>query len=532
MNLEQMKCLPPEEQVKLFKKLDEIRAAGKSTNYACLPIDNTEVLTPHGWQAGDKIVVGDVVMGYNSETKENQWCEVLNTHLYKNAYVEEWGHTNWKVESTLDHRWVGQVLKQVGPTKGEHKKFWVDCEVTTSQFKQTFNILNTAPYAGGGSLVKPHEAALVAWLLSDGYYKWSELSETTSSSAGKKKGIVASIAQASHKFQEEIRDVLRQNSIHFEEDSLNSLNENTVTSFRLKSSDIREFLDRVVGSRLQKHEVDWVSWVLKLRNESLVAFVYNFWLADGDTKKNVNKKYMTIKQNRGKIADAVLLAGYLLGFNVTHRGSDKISTIRFQKKRRHTTCQEFKMLSSRTTDVFCLTTELDTFVIKQNGVITITGNCQYGAGVKTVARTAKVSDAIAKKLHEGYHKLNWSIAKIASMMVVKKTDFGDWQINPINKMWYSLRSDKDRFSTLIQGTGAYILDLWLYHGERLAKQRGLDWTLVGQFHDELILEIPVGEEDVYKQLVADALDKVNQQLKLNRELACDIKFGDRYSDIH
>jgi hypothetical protein len=158
--------------------------------------------------------------------------------------------------------------------------------------------------------------------------------------------------------------------------------------------------------------------------------------------------------------------------------------------------------------------------------------CQYGAGAATIARTAKVSMAVAKKLHAAYHKMNWSIAKIASMMVVKKTDFGDWQLNPINKMWYSLRSDKDRFSTLIQGTGAYTLDLWLYHCERLAKQRGLQWKLLGQMHDELIAEVPEGEEDVYRQLVADAMGKVNDQLKLNRELACDINFGERYSDIH
>jgi DNA polymerase I-like protein with 3'-5' exonuclease and polymerase domains len=123
--------------------------------------------------------------------------------------------------------------------------------------------------------------------------------------------------------------------------------------------------------------------------------------------------------------------------------------------------------------------------------------CQYGAGVKTIARTAKVSERIAKKLHEAYHKMNWSIAKIASMMTVKKTDFGMWQLNPINKMWYSLRSDKDRFSTLIQ-----------------------------------VLEIDEDMQDEYKQLVADGLQKVNGQLKLNRELACDIKFGKRYSDIH
>lgn len=50
--------------------------------------------------------------------------------------------------------------------------------------------------------------------------------------------------------------------------------------------------------------------------------------------------------------------------------------------------------------------------------------------------------------------------------------------------------------------------------------------------DELIIELDEAKQDEYKQLVADGLQAVNDQLKLNRELACDIKFGDRYSDIH
>ena len=157
---------------------------------------------------------------------------------------------------------------------------------------------------------------------------------------------------------------------------------------------------------------------------------------------------------------------------------------------------------------------------------------QYGAGVKTIARTAKVSMAVAKRLHAAYHKLNWSIATISSMMVVKKTSIGDWQLNPINKMWYSLRSDKDRFSTLIQGTASYILDLWLYHCERLAALRGLEYLLIGQVHDELILRVMDGTEEKYRHLVDDALQVVNSTLKLNRELACEINFGQKYSDIH
>lgn len=158
--------------------------------------------------------------------------------------------------------------------------------------------------------------------------------------------------------------------------------------------------------------------------------------------------------------------------------------------------------------------------------------CQYGAGVATIARTAKCSQTIAKKLHNAYHKMNWTIAKISSLMKVKKTSFGEWQWNPISKYWYSLRSEKDRFSTLIQGSGAYILDLWLYHCERLAKKRNMEWLLLGQFHDELVEEHDDGKDDEYGALIADALQCVNDMLKLNRELACGIDFGYKYSEIH
>ena len=107
-----------------------------------------------------------------------------------------------------------------------------------------------------------------------------------------------------------------------------------------------------------------------------------------------------------------------------------------------------------------------------------------------------------------------------------------FQKNPVNGFWYSLRSDKDRVSTLIQGLGSYILDVWLLNIFYLAGQRSLEVMLLGQFHDEVIIEIPKGLEEEYKALLKDAMEKVNKQLKLNRELACDIQFGNNYSEIH
>lgn len=157
---------------------------------------------------------------------------------------------------------------------------------------------------------------------------------------------------------------------------------------------------------------------------------------------------------------------------------------------------------------------------------------QYGAGVKTVARSAKVSEAVAKKLHAGYNKLNWSVAKIASLMKTKKTSFGEWQINPVNKFWYSLRNEKDRFSTLVQGTAAYVFDIWLYQCYQLSKQRGVPYNLLCQMHDDQALRLKDGDEEITETLVRDALKKVNEMLKLNVEIKCDVAFGKNGGEIH
>ncbi len=157
---------------------------------------------------------------------------------------------------------------------------------------------------------------------------------------------------------------------------------------------------------------------------------------------------------------------------------------------------------------------------------------QYGAGVKTVARSCKVSEKIAKKLHKAYNDLNWSVAKIASMMVVKTTSTGMWQKNPVNGLWYSLRYEKDRFSTLVQGTAAYVFDIWLYHCHQLSKKRGVEWCLLAQQHDDQCTELDIGNEEETELLLRDALKKVNETLKLNVEIKCDVMFGYNGAEVH
>lgn len=159
--------------------------------------------------------------------------------------------------------------------------------------------------------------------------------------------------------------------------------------------------------------------------------------------------------------------------------------------------------------------------------------CQYGAGVPTVARSAGCDQTTAARLHKAYWDLNWSIKEIAANTKVITVDGQMWQQNPVNKFWYSLRTEKDRFSTLCQGTGAYVFDIWCNNIIAICNERwGCDPLLSGQFHDELILQVKKGFRDLWTDLLNEAMERTNKELKLNRDCACDVQFGDNYAEIH
>lgn len=162
---------------------------------------------------------------------------------------------------------------------------------------------------------------------------------------------------------------------------------------------------------------------------------------------------------------------------------------------------------------------------------------QYGSGVETLARTAKITKKEATKLKTGYDKLNWSIPVIAQAQKVEAFGNGKYLLNPVNKLYYPLKAEKDRFSTLIQGSGSYTLDLWIMkffaiRKKAIASGRIKFAKLLGTFHDELILEHPTEDSEEVAKMLLEAIDLVNKSLKLSVDIACDIKQGQTYADIH
>ena len=101
-----------------------------------------------------------------------------------------------------------------------------------------------------------------------------------------------------------------------------------------------------------------------------------------------------------------------------------------------------------------------------------------------------------------------------------------WVKNPVSGFWYSLRYEKDVFSTLNQSTGVYCFDTWMAF--YLSKRP----NIVGQFHDETINYVRKGEEVVHEKTLRWAIAQANKKLKLNVALDIDVQYGATYAEIH
>lgn len=516
------------------------RKGGKTTNYACLPVDNTEVLTKSGWRFYQDLSIGDEVVTYNTTKDCLEVDTILKTHFFKDSLVTKMENKHWSIESTPDHRWYGWQRRAKGHTRTNNLERYKEFGFrTTNSLNSEFNIITSSKFVNSNfNSVTNEEAAFMGWLLSDGYYKWSIDTKRTSSSFGNKRAVIGIIAQAKHKFHQEVKDCLDSVGAKYRVDEDNTgIKTSPVLKFNLTSPWLREFLDRVVGSREDKHNVDWVSWLLGLSDTARDSFLYTFWLADGDTKGNFYNKNMRITQNVGNICDAVELAMFFTGKRVSRLDKDSTGKCKLitQMSRGYVTAQELSKSNSGIKDVFCLTTDNSTFVIRQNDTITITGNCVYGGSPEAISKGGGIDLDLAKQLHEGYWKLNWSVKTIADeQCVFEDSKKQKWLINPINGFCYSLRTEKDRFSTLAQGTGSFFFDMWIDNILEAMFSRFKTKKMTGSFHDEAIIcfkDSPKAREVMYG-IVNDSINKVNTDFLLRRDLGCDIQFGRKYSEIH
>lgn len=150
----------------------------------------------------------------------------------------------------------------------------------------------------------------------------------------------------------------------------------------------------------------------------------------------------------------------------------------------------------------------------------------YGVGKDKLARETGLSVKEAKKLLEDYWNRNHAVVKISENVEVKSTGQSMWLKNPVSGFWYELRYRKDSFSTLNQSTGVFCFDTWLYYLLQLGVYP------CGQWHDEELNLIKEDQQELNTNRLNKAIERTNEQLKLNVPLGIDIKYGSSYASVH
>lgn len=130
----------------------------------CLPMYETELLTPDGWKLLANIKVGDVVAQYDTKEDNITFGEVLDT-------VEPYDTNilcHRDIKATIDHRmWVMPNNSTI--TKFKEINFGV-----IRKAKQKYIIKNGAVYHGNGLELSDNELRLLVWIQCDGRYTVDE----------------------------------------------------------------------------------------------------------------------------------------------------------------------------------------------------------------------------------------------------------------------------------------------------------------------------------------------------------------------
>ena len=151
----------------------------------------------------------------------------------------------------------------------------------------------------------------------------------------------------------------------------------------------------------------------------------------------------------------------------------------------------------------------------------------YNVGVASLSRNGGMPMKEAEAFLKAFWDMNWSIKQVAKDAYVRTLKDGSmWVKNPVSGFFYSLRNDRDTWSTLNQGTGVMIVDLWIM----FMRKKGLVVSM--QYHDEVLVYTGSNKKAEVQKLMEEAMQQVNDTLKLNVTLNIDVNFGDSYAEAH
>jgi len=284
----------------------------------------------------------------------------------------------------------------------------------------------------------------------------------------------------------------------------------------------------------------WVEYVLKMSESER----YLWFSANIATDGYKDKRYDTylFSQNyehQPGLFDAMVVCGYLLGYNVyeTKKGVN-MKTVRFGK-RQTTTMQNMQVINKGFKPVWCVQTKFGTWVMKQGNTITITGNTIYGAGINVIAKNMKTDRVHASQYIQAFRVKYQDIT-----MFIQNTKQEIVNNNKIGMLYGRERHMPKYFEDLsewekggvlrsmvnakIQGSSAMMMKkamVDIYNGIQK-----YDAHIVATIHDEIICLVKEDEAEEVAKVMDKAMTDSGKGLKV--KITVDGGIGNNWMEIH
>jgi hypothetical protein len=345
----------------------------------CVPLD-AEILTRRGWLIYDQLQPGvDQTIGFNPETGRSEWTWVEDKNWFAQRQTHTVGNKLWQVRVTEGHTWSvvdrGYRTGVKGPGTDEVLRSFEDLRLNDK-------VRLAAPADGGDLEISNVEAAVIGWLLGDGYcatrqvdgdrrtYEWGVHEDDQ---LGK-----ASILQAKPQGVASLR-LLLETVPHTESTRAGAAeHHHDRVEFRLDPSWMRDLLGRAkIGERGL-----W-EFVCALAPNQRDALLSGFIGAEGwvmEDKRYGGKGTTCFAQNEGPVLNAMVLCSYLCGFRPTLNANDRSKLKANAKNWQVMLCKPYsyagKMRSTlgEVEDVWCPTTGLGTWTMRWRNQVLLTGN--------------------------------------------------------------------------------------------------------------------------------------------------------------
>lgn len=318
--------------------------------WPCVPVASSEALTKKGWKGYYDLKVGDEILAYDMVSQTNKWTKVLNLHHFNKAPIIGMKKSkNMDFESTPDHNWV-VYDKMVGRD-----------DIIPQDLREKWDLIQKLRRK---EITQTEANKIIPRI--DWHYRWNKdvktFEEFLKTKKSYRKGLrlmtTSEIMKANHK------------ALHIVASA--PIDEKVKSKYNFKCS-------------LGKYGCNQALQVLKMSFEqartwfnSAVGYDGNHCSKGSRLRKSFNA--YGFKQKDPSHKNAFVYSTILSGLRIKYGNANKTGVTSLCVTERPYHALDTVLFENRgEKEVWCPETEYGTWVMRQNGAVTITGNSAYAS---------------------------------------------------------------------------------------------------------------------------------------------------------